>query len=387
MHLPALALAFAFLHTLKTKKMKKKFCFSVLMVVAFSSAWAQSIFDNPITGTNPNTSNPYTIGQTVNANITASGIGRGSGIIGSNTNNRYNASQWNTAMVIDVNDYFEFTLTPNPGTSIGFTSFVYTGQASATGPINFAFRSSLDGYAGNIGTATAGGTTIDLSAITYQNISSAISFRFYGWAALASTGTFSINDFTFNGVAGVLPITIEYFKGTKQVNGNKLSWKIDCSNSSKTVMHMERSKDGNNFNTIKTISADALTCLQPFDYTDKDFLQGYNYYRLKMTDADGKITFSNRIVLLNSNAAPDIVLLFPAIITGNTIVNITITQKIQAVIVITDYTGRSVQKRSCNLAAGSNAVQLQLSGLAAGVYQLVVYTTQQRTDPIRFIKQ
>ena len=367
--------------------MKKNFCFSVLMVLTFSNAWAQSIFDNPITGTNPNTSNPYTIGQTVNANITASGIGRGSGITGSNTNNRYNASQWTTAAVIDLNDYFEFTLTPNTGISIGFTSFVYTGQASASGPVNFAFRSSLDGYTTDIGTATAAGTTIGLSAAAYQNIAAAITFRFYGWAATTSAGTFSINDFSFNGVAGLLPITLEYFNGTKQGSSNMLTWKLDCSNSLKAIMDIERSKEGSIFNTIKHITANALTCLQPFEYADKDPLPGYNYYRLKMMDADGKITYSNKVVLLNARDGLDITIAFPNLVKNNVLLQITAAQKMQLAIVITDCTGRTVQKRSCSLVTGCNKVELDLSKLAAGIYQVTGYSTQERTAAIRFIKQ
>lgn len=170
----------------------------VLIILLFCSVWSwgQSIFTNPITGTNPNTANPYTTGQTVNANITVSGIGRGSGITGNLGNDRYNATAWNTGG-IDLNDYFEFTLTPNATFEIDFVSFVYTGQASGTGPTNFAFRSSVDGYVANVGTPNVGGTTISLAGAAYQNRTTATTFRFY--ASGGTGGTFSINDFTFNG--------------------------------------------------------------------------------------------------------------------------------------------------------------------------------------------
>jgi len=367
--------------------MKKNFCFSVLLVFAFGISKAQSIFDNPITGTNPNTFNPYTIGQTVNPNITASGIGRGTGITGSSTNNRYNASQWTTNATIDLNDYFEFTLTPNPGIGIGFTSFVYTGQASANGPANVAFRSSLDGYTTDIGTATVNGTTIDLSSAAYQNITAAISFRFYGWAALTSAGTFSINDFTFNGVTGLLPIKLEYFNGSKQGSTNLLSWRLDCSNSSKAVMDIQRSKDGSNFNTIKNVTADALACLQAFEYNDKDPLPGYNYYRLRITDADNKITYSNRVVLLNSKTNLGISAVFPAVANNTALLQITAAQKTQLSIVIIDCTGRTVQKTSAVLEAGNNTIQLDLSKLTTGVYRVIGYTAKERTTTVQFIKQ
>ncbi len=174
---------------------------SILISVLFFNltfAWGQSIFTNPITGTNPNTSNPYIIGQTIDANITVSGIGRGAGATGANANDRYNANSWNTA-AIDISAYFEWTLTPSAGCDIDFVSFIYTGQASGTGPTSFAIKSSLDTYTANIGTPTAGGTTISLTAASYQNVSSAITFRLYGFGASAAGGTFSINDFTFNG--------------------------------------------------------------------------------------------------------------------------------------------------------------------------------------------
>ena len=185
-------------------------CRGVLAVVtalcglgAANPAWA-AIFENPITGTNPNTSNPYTTGQTVDPNITASGIGRGSGIAGNAANDRYNANSWNTVS-IDLTAYFTFTLTPNSGYQIDFTSLVYTAQASGTGPSSFAFRSSVDSFAANIGTPNSTGTTIDLSGGAYQDVSSAIEFRLYGWGASAASGTFSVNSFTFDGTVSAVP--------------------------------------------------------------------------------------------------------------------------------------------------------------------------------------
>ena len=172
---------------------------SCLLISFSDDSFSQSIWTNPITGTNPNTANPYTTGQVFDPNITVSGIGRGPGAVGTNANDRYNANSWNTA-AIDLTAYFEFTLTPNVGCEIDFTSFVYTGQASGTGPTSFALRSSVDGFVANIGAPTAGGLTISLAAAAYQNITTAITFRLYAWGASASGGTWSVNDFTFNGI-------------------------------------------------------------------------------------------------------------------------------------------------------------------------------------------
>jgi hypothetical protein len=269
----------------------------MLFMLACSGAIAQSIFNNPVTGTNPNTANPYTAGQTVDANITVSGIGRGSGIAGSNTNNRYNAIGWNSAS-FDANDYFEFVLTPNAGASINFVSLAVTLQNSGTGPTSYVLRSGIDAFAGDIGTLTSGSTgaanTIDLSAAAYQNITSAITFRIYGWGASSGAGSFSVNDFTFNGVTSVLPIGIEYLKGTKLSNGNLLVWKADCTNAGGSNFSLQRSNDGKNFSSIYTFSATAVSCMQPFEYTDTNPMAGNNYYRVTVTD-NNKIVYSNSI--------------------------------------------------------------------------------------------
>ncbi len=177
----------------------KKLLLSLAFLCSITLGIGQSIFENPITDSNPSATNPFILGQVVDANITVVGIGRGTGINPNIGLNRYNARDWNLT-TLDANDYFYFTITPNLGFEIDFVNFTYTGQASGTGPVNVAFRSSLDGYVADIGAPTVTGTTIDLSAIPYQNITGSITFRAYAWGGSNTAGTFSINDFTFDGI-------------------------------------------------------------------------------------------------------------------------------------------------------------------------------------------
>ncbi len=183
----------------------KKITYILFALLTFNLGFGQSIFTNPITDPNPSTANPYTSGQTVDANITVTGIGFGTpGLAGNVGANRYNAKGWGVA-ALNLSDYFEFTITPNAGYDMDFVSFVYNGRASPTGPDSIAFRSSLDGYSSDIGTPTIGGTSIDLSSSTYQDILTSITFRIYCWGATSGLGTFSINDFTFNGTVSAYP--------------------------------------------------------------------------------------------------------------------------------------------------------------------------------------
>lgn len=156
------------------------------------------LFANTITGTTPNLSNPYTTGQTVAANLTVSGIGRGTGIAGASANDRYNSNGWTTSATLDANDYFYFTLTPAAGYVINFNRFDYNSQASSGSP-TLDFRSSLDNYAATIYTAGSTGSTFMLNTTTYQKNYNPITFRLYGYGFSAGTATFSVNDFAFKG--------------------------------------------------------------------------------------------------------------------------------------------------------------------------------------------
>lgn len=241
----------------------------LVFVVVSTGLYCQSIWTNPITGTNPNTSNPYTTGQTFSPNITVSGISRGIGAVGATANDRYNANSWNTAS-IDLTAYFEWTLTPNSSFCLNLSSFVYTGQASGTGPTSFAFRSSLDGFVSNIGTANSTGTTINLSSMTYQGLNTSITFRLYAWGASATGGTFSINDFTFNGTTSCGPPANTITSGS--ISGSPFS--VDC-------------------------TAGATGSI---DFTSTGTFNASNSYTAQLSDASGNFASPTNIGSLNSTA-------------------------------------------------------------------------------------
>ena len=191
----------------------KPIAFLITLFCVVSFGYGQ-IFSNDITDTNPSLNNPYTNLQVVDGNITVSGIGRGTGILARTGLNRYNATGWDE-IALEANTYFEFKITPNVNFEIDFSSFAYTGETSPQGPTNLAIRSSLDGYSSDIGASTLTGTTIDLSSSIYQNITTEITFRMYAWGATALLGTFSVNDFIFNGTVATAPcLTTVTWDGT-----------------------------------------------------------------------------------------------------------------------------------------------------------------------------
>jgi hypothetical protein len=93
-----------------------------------------------------------------------------------------------------------FTIQPQSGFEIDYNDFIYTGLRSTSGPTAFSFRTSLDGFSAEIGTPIAGGADINLNSAPFQNVTAPIDFRIYGYRATLASGTYSINDFSFNGV-------------------------------------------------------------------------------------------------------------------------------------------------------------------------------------------
>lgn len=255
---------------------------------------AQTIWTNPITGTNINAS-PYTTGQTVASNITVSGISRGAGITGENETDTYSASGWNGtsfATASSNNDYFEFTLTPSTLYKITFGSFTYSASvAGANAPTSFSFRSSLDNYATDLGTATSTGTTIDLSTLAEVKDPSSVTFRLYAWNANNSNpNRFKINDFTFTG-AIALPIELLSFSHTVEQSQITLNWSTAIEKDN-DYMAIERSFNGQNFSEIGRVKG-AGNSLERIDYRFVDLFpyKGTNYYRLRQVDFGGKTTF------------------------------------------------------------------------------------------------
>ncbi|AOW08932.1 hypothetical protein [Flavobacterium gilvum] len=273
--------------------MKQFFLACLFFIVSPVLIFSQSIFNNPITGTYPGQSNPYTIGQNVDPGIKVSGIGRSGALSYVNANNRYDAKGWKVDDS-DSDTYFEFTITPNQGRQINFISFVYTGQVSANGPRLFAFRSSVDGFSTNIGSVSGARGTVSLSSTAFQGVDFPITFRFYGWAAITRTGAFSINDFQFNGVvscvksqAPTLPEVNLACTSTSFI----LNWAA-CSNASNYFIDV--ATDSGFINNLEGYKNKILG--NTLSETVEDLAAGGPYYvRLKSANECGEISYSNVI--------------------------------------------------------------------------------------------
>ncbi len=124
---------------------------------------------------------------------------------------------------IDLTKYYEVTLTAASGFSFDLSTIAFTLQRAGTGIRQYAVRSSADSYASNLpatinpsnanlqvvatnifqvadaATTSQVGSLVTLTGFTAINTS--ITFRFYGFNAEGTGGTFSLDDVIFSGTA------------------------------------------------------------------------------------------------------------------------------------------------------------------------------------------
>jgi hypothetical protein len=143
---------------------------------------------------------------------TASDMGRGSGVNPSSNAGTFSASSWSTGG-LDVDDYFTFSLTPDPGFQLSLTELQLDERRSGTGIRDWSIRSSLDAFAADIGTAfsvpdntsTRTDQSIDLTGGMFEDLTSAIEFRIFGYNAEGGGGTWRLDNVDLFGTITPVP--------------------------------------------------------------------------------------------------------------------------------------------------------------------------------------
>ncbi len=188
------------------------------------------------------------------------------------------------------------------------------------------------------------------------------------------------------GSFALLPISLEYLKGSLVNKTNMLSWKVNCS-SSRAVFEIERSTDGLFYANIGYINADQARCAMPFNFTDQNPQQGKNYYRLKIIDVDSKFSYSNIIVLNQKIRKFEMLGINPNLISNkDAVIKVLSEQNNELLLAITDMNGRRIQHQTVKLRQGSNNVKLNTSILSPGGYLLCAYMGGEEPQTIQFIK-
>jgi hypothetical protein len=95
-----------------------------------------------------------------------------------------------------------------------------------------------------------------------------------------------------------LPLKLQSFNASPQsgkTNTALLTWTATDQVNTQSFT-VERSTDGKSFTAIATVAAAGnYASAKSYSFTDANAKDGMNYYRLKMTDIDGKFTYSDQV--------------------------------------------------------------------------------------------
>lgn len=171
---------------------------------------------------------------------------------------------------------------------------------------------------------------------------------------------------TFGGQ--VLPLVLGSFTGIQQGLFNKLNWQIASATHVANVV-LERSGNGTNFTTVAKFTAADFTAGTTGGFLDKLPLQGNNFYRLKTTNLDGTVQYSEQVLLFNKSAQniqvwPNPVKDMAQIFIPETL--LTTGKNVQAILYAAN--GQLIQ----SVRIQNTQTQLNMAALASGMYTLKI---------------
>jgi hypothetical protein len=189
-----------------------------------------------------------------------------------------------------------------------------------------------------------------------------------------------------NGLQSALPIHLLTFDATKINSSSALvNWQLADLSSAAEKFDVQRAGNDRNFVTIGTLSGKDNDRF--YDYTDNELKTGVNLYRVRMTDKDGKVTYTRIAAVINEVKGFLLTSLMPTIVTQSTRLTVASSDKQRIDIIVTDMQGRVMLRRNFSIVAGNTNIDLSMEQLQSGAYALTAISEAGQMSTIRFIKQ
>ena len=169
-----------------------------------------------------------------------------------------------------------------------------------------------------------------------------------------------------------LPVELSNFEALQKDCDVKLIW-TTASEKDFDYFEIQWSGDGYNYSRIGFEESTGNITGDHYFFVDKTPSQ-HNYYRLKMVDLDGSTEFS-QILYVNLDCEQiDMELnVFPTPISKGQPINVEfISEKMKEEIIIVDLQGRIVHREDFETQEGKNNLSIDISNLAAGIYQIQI---------------
>lgn len=169
------------------------------------------------------------------------------------------------------------------------------------------------------------------------------------------------------GSISVLSVKLLNFMGNLTNNKVALQWTV-AQNESVNKFDVERSNDGNNFTAVSLVSGSAKTGNENYQYAETTFGEKL-FYRLKMTDKSGVITYSKILVFKTDAVTNNTIKVINNPVNDKLTLSFESTGNNSVIVNVLDMNGRQVMQQKINTFKGTNLASLQLPAtLNKGMY-------------------
>ncbi len=198
-----------------------------------------------------------------------------------------------------------------------------------------------------------------------------------------ATPDIGADEFTYN---ATLPVSLVYFNGKANGTKHELAWLVKC-NSTSIRFELQRGKTPGEMLLLQTLFAQAEACKDEFRVQDENPLPGLSYYRLKMIDADGNVSYSSLIMIKADQAGSEIYLSSATVVRKEAMISIRNAQVTTLGISVIDGGGRLLTHSRITIPAGHTTLPVNLAKMAAGIYYVVVEKSQEGRHTFRVVKE
>jgi hypothetical protein len=192
--------------------------------------------------------------------------------------------------------------------------------------------------------------------------------QLYGNGFSVIDDTHTVNLFSESG-------GVEFISFNAVINGTNnasLTWVVSGESLTTNNYTIEKSTDGTSFSPIGQVAArkELNTTLQ-YNFEDRDFYrQHYAYYRIKQNDDNGDSTFSNVVLLKNTNGTSFSISPNPSV--GLTSIAYFSEQAGKVDVSLFDASGKRCRIYSTTANVGINKFTIDVAPLASGIYTIVI---------------
>ena len=187
-----------------------------------------------------------------------------------------------------------------------------------------------------------------------------------------TTGTLDYAEFS---IPAALPVELLFFTAEKMGEEVMLHW-ATATESNNDFFTVERSVNGTEFAEIEKVDG-AGSSNSRNDYQTVDFqpTPGVNYYRIKQTDFDGSVTYSNvvEVEFTDDNTALNMVA-YPNPVAQGQAIHVNTSASETASVSLMTLQGQTIYTQT---ATAGQSISIPTEGLSKGVYLVIAKNNQQ----------